>query len=128
MARRQPILVKDFDPNVSANAARMYGVYDGHAFHITANRATAIQKVYARSECSIWESVGNRWVRRGLKYGWPKEGDPCDVCGLPLDKIGGHYTHRVTGKWCFVRGPGGKIDDPLDLRFMCPECTRFNES
>lgn len=131
MARLQPIPVSQYDPNLVPATARLYGVYDGYAFHVTPNRASAIQKVYARSECSIWESVNGRWVLRGRKTGWPKAGDACDNCQHPLlvdPNLRPYYTHGVGGRWCFVRGPGGKINDPLDLRFMCPDCVRYNES
>jgi hypothetical protein len=121
--------VDQYDPNLAPATSRLYGVYDGHAFHVTAVRATAIQKVYARSTCSIWESVGGRWVRRGLKNGWPDQGEPCGHCQRPLQVTGrGYYTHCVDGKWCFTRGQNRKILDPLELLFLCPDCVAFNES
>lgn len=120
------IPVPQFDPNVVPAGSRLYGVYDGSSFHVTANRASAIQRVYARSECSVWESSSGRWIRRGLKDG-PNFGDPCGRCNMPLHAAN-VYSRRPLGEWCFVRGPGGKINDPLELVFMCPDCARFNES
>lgn len=122
------IPVIQFDPNV-APRQRLYGVYDGHAFHVTAKRATAIQKVYARSECSIWEAVNGAWVLRGLKDGWRDPGQHCDECsgvlgmGSPSRR---YYSNGAEGGWAFTR-TNGRIDDPLVLRFMCFTCFQWHK-